>query len=493
MRPSRRGVSLRDLLQAHDNVGLTAHHVPSPAQSVRDIALITHVDQILEVGPDSIVLLGEELALGGWVVSVALRYAWERRAAALVVSGQSFSESVIELARRFGVALFTTAVGIDRTALTLARELGALEAGILSRLDALHSRVSRATTLPEVLREISQEVGDAQVQVTVEGMELVSHGERPPDPVTIRVVLDGGRRGPELVAAIPLPQQAFAEQALARAAMTVRALLLAQELADLVDAAPLLSFAALTGLHEGSALDDARPDPAALQRWPAGTPLAAVVLRVVEGGKDYRADRIAPVVNSRWREAFPRVPLVRMHAGWFALVPLAHPSAAIDGALQQLADSGLGPLGTAVGVALDSDGTEQVSNLLRRAGLAARLAEPGGPLINFRRFGLPLVRRLLPAEDAIDLARTAYPRLLADASAADIISTVVAYLDSAGSATAAAELLGVHRNTLQLRLRRAAALGVHLDRPGELLSTHLLLAALDLESLPLPASPPAVR
>lgn len=492
MSATRRGVSLRDLLLAHDSVGLTAHHVPSSAQSVRDIVLITHVDQILEVGPDSVVLLGEELALGGWVVSVALRYAWERRAVALVVSEQSFSESVIELARRFGVALFTTAVGIDRTALTLARELGALEAGILSRLDALHSRVSRATTIPEVLREISQEVGDAHVQVLVEGIELVSHGERPPDPVTIRLVLTG-RRGPELVAAVPLPQQAFAEQALARAGMTLRALLLTQELDDLVAAAPLLSFAALTGLHEGSAVDTARPDQAALRRWPTGTPLAAVVLRVVEGDIDHRADRIAPVVNSRWREAFPRVPLARMHAGWFALVPLAHPSAEVDGALQQLADTGLGALGTAVGVALDPDGTERVSNLLRRAGLAARLAEPGGPIIDFRRFGLPLVRRLLPAEDAIDLARTAYPRLLADPNAADIIATVVAYLDSAGSATAAAELLGVHRNTLQLRLRRAAALGLHLDRPGELLSTHLLLAALDLVSLPPPPSPSADR
>ncbi len=493
MSAMRRGVSLRDLLLAHDSVGLTAHHVPSSAQSVRDIALVTHVDQILEVGPDSIVLLGEELALGGWVVSVALRYAWERRAVALVVSEQSFSESVIELARRFGVALFTTAVGIDRTALTLARELGALEAGILSRLDALHSRVSRATTIPEVLREISQEIGDAHVQVLVEGIELVSHGERPPEPVTIRLVLTGGRRGPELVAAVPLPQQVFAEQALARAGMTLRALLLAQELDDLVDAAPLLSFAALTGLHEGSAVDDARPDQSTLRRWPAGTPLAAVVLRVVEGDIDHRADRIAPVVNSRWREAFPRVPLARMHAGWFALVPLAHPSAEVDGALQQLADSGLGPLGTAVGVALDPDGTEQVSNLLRRAGLAARLAEPGGPIIDFRRFGLPLVRRLLPAEEAIDLTRTAYPRLLADPNAADIIATVVAYLDSAGSVTAAAEQLGVHRNTLQLRLRRAAALGIHLDRPGELLSTHLLLAALDLTSLPQPPSPSVDR
>lgn len=492
MSSARRGVILRDLLLAHDGAGLTAHHVPSSAQSVREIVLITHVDQILEVGPDSIVLLGEELALGGWVVSVALRYAWERRAAALVVSEQSFSESVIELARRFGVALFTTAVGIDRTALTLARQLGALEAGILFRLDALHSRVVRATTIAEVLSEISQELNDAHVQVLVEGIELVSCGDRPNDAVTVRSVLADGRRGPELVATVSPSQQAFAEQALARAGMTVRALLLAHELNDLVDAAPLLSFAALAGVREGSAVDDDHPDQAALQRWPPGTPVAAVVLRVVDD-IDHRADRIAPVVTGRWREAFPRVPLARMRAGWFAIVPLAHPSAEVDGALQQLADAGLGPLGTAVGVVQDPEGTEQMSNLLRRAGLAARLAEAGGPVIDFRRLGLPLVRRLLPAQDAMDLAQTAYPLLMRDPHAADIIATVVAYLDCAGSATAAAERLGVHRNTLQLRLRRAAALGVHLDQPGELLSTHLLLAALDVASVPTSPSPPIDR
>ena len=498
MSAMRRGVSMRDLLVAHDSAGLTGHHIPSSAQSVRDISLITRVEQILEVGPDSIVLLAEELALGGWVVSVALRYAWERRAVALIVSEQSFSESVIELARRFGVALFTTSDGIDRTALTLARELGALEAGILSRLDALHSRVLRAASIPEVLSEISQELGDAVVQLVVDGIVLESHGTRPADPVVARLVLsarDRGHRGqegghgPELVAEVAPVQQAFADQALARASMTVRALLLQQELDDLVGAAPLLSFAALSGLREDGAFDDSRSEQPALRRLPSGTSVAAVVLRVAD--VDQRSTRIAPVVTSRWRETFPRVPLARLQSGWFALVPLADPEHELDDALQQLADSGLGDLGAAVGVAHDPQGTEQVTSLLRRAGLAARLAEPGGPVLDFRRFGLPLLRRLLPAEDALDLALTTYPALLADPQASEIIATVVSYLDCAGSVTAAAEHLGVHRNTVQLRMRHAATLGVTLSHPERLLSTHLLLSALDLRALPVATRPTA--
>jgi hypothetical protein len=490
MMPTRRGVSLRDLLVAHDGGALTGHHIPSSVQSVRDIALITDVDQFLEVGPDSIVLLGEELALGGWVVSVALRYAWERRAVALIVSEQSFSESVIELARRFSVALFTTSDSIDRTALALARELGALEAGVLSRLDALHARVIRAATIPDVLREVVQELGaDAHVQLVVQGIEIVSRGELRAEPVVVRVAISDEKGAPELIARVSRQQQAIAEQALVRVKVTVRALLLARQLGDLVDAAPLLSLAAITGLREDGAAYDAAPDRGALLRWPPGTPVAAVVLRVEENDIQNFAARIAPVVSSRWREVFPRVPLARTRSGWFALVPLGHQPSEVDTALRRLVGTGLAPLGTAVGVAHDAEGVEGMTRLLRRAEFAARLAEPGGPLIDFQQFGLPLVRRLLPAEDALDLTRAAHPRLLADPHARDIITSVVAYLDCAGSATAAAERLGVHRNTLNIRLRRAEALGVQLDQPEELLSTHLLLAALDLSALPAPPTP----
>lgn len=243
MTTTRRGVSLRNLLTGHTVPELTAHHIPDHGQPVRDVAIIADVDDILAVGPDSVVLLREELALGGWIVSVALRYAWERRAVAVVVPTQSFSQSVIDLARRFDVALLT-ANGIDRTALMLARELGALEAGVLTRLDAMESRVVRARTIQDVLIEISQEIGDGLVQVVVAGVELHTHGQRPPAAAEIRLPLARVASAAELVATVTGQQREFAVQALTRTVPTLRALLLEQDhRPDRRGAAPLLRSA----------------------------------------------------------------------------------------------------------------------------------------------------------------------------------------------------------------------------------------------------------
>ena len=402
---------------------------------------------------------------------------------ALLVSAQSFSESVIELARRFGVALFSTADGIDRVALALARELGSLEAGVLARLDALHSRIIRAETVPEALSELSLELGDGLVQLLVEGVEVASVGRRPTEARVLRLPITASEQSPELEVVVAPQHREFAEQAVARARVTLRSLLLAQQLDDISRAAPLLTLAALTGLREVNAIDDALPDESELMRWPSQTPVAAVVLRIARGDVDQRAARVAPVVTSRWRAAFPNAPLARVHAGWFALVPVTSADTDLEQTLRALTTTAFAPLGVAVGLAHDLERGRDVRMLLRRAWLASRLAEPGGALVEFELFGLPAVRRLLPAEDALDLALAVFPRLLADQHAADIITTVVAYLDCAGTATVAAERLGIHRNTLQLRLRRADALGVPLASPEQLLAAHLVLSALDLESM----------
>jgi hypothetical protein len=291
-------------------------------------------------------------------------------------------------------------------------------------------------------------------------------------------------RSPELVLVVAPQHREFAEQAAARARTTLRSLLLEQELDDLTRAAPLLTFAAITGLREVTAVDEVLPEEADLLRWPAGTPVAAVVLRIARGDVDERAARLAPVVTSRWRAAFPNTPLARVHAGWFALVPIGPTDPELEPALRAVTESALAPLGVAVGLAHDPDATQDARRLLRRAWLASRLAEPGGALVEFEQFGLPAVRRLLPPEDALELALAVFPGLLADQHAVDIITTVVAYLDCAGTATVAAERLGIHRNTLQLRLRRASALGVPLASPEQLLTAHLVLSALDLASMP---------
>lgn len=479
MTPTRRGVTLRDLLAAHGETRLTAHHLPAHGQWVRDIVLVTDVDRILSVRTDSMILLGEELALGGWMVSVALRYAWERRAVALIVSDTSVSETVVELARRFDVGLFTSAEGIDATALALARELGALEAGVLTRLDTLHSRILRATTTAEVLGQLSHELGDARVDLLVGGVSLRAAGRSPEGAEEVRTPVLAGGTAYELAAAVTKPQQEFALQAMSRAVPVVRAILLAQEIDDLTRAAPLLSFTALTGLRDFETGVQA-PAARALHPLPEKAALAAVVVRALNRPAD-AAGRIGPVITSHWRRSFPRTPLAPAQSGWFAFLPLGSPPADVLADMSKLASTAWRGLGVALGVAVDAAGSEDPRTLLRRAWLAARVAEPGG-VVDFRRIGESLLPRLLPAEDAAQVARTVFPVLTADPHAPDVVDAVVAYLDCAGSVAGAADRLGVHRNTMQARLRRAAQLGVRLDDPDLLLSTHLLLTALQRAS-----------
>lgn len=490
----RRGVNLTDLLASQAGDELTPHHLPEHPQAVREVIIITNVDDVLSVGPDSVVLLGEELALGGWVVSVALRYAWERHAVAVIVSEQVFSDSIIELARRFGVALLTASAAIDRAAVSLARELGALEAGVLSRLDALQSRVAKSASPQRALEALATEFGGAGVQLVVGGIELFGAGQPPADSIEVRRVLDARAADCELRAFVARGQQEFADQALARAAATIHSLLMAQELADIDAAAPLLSFAELAdtpvvpSLEGESTTTFSRSE--ARSRDTAS--LTVVVLRV-EGDDDLAASRLAPVVSQRWRTAFPKLPLARASGGWFAFVPHERGDAKLHRSLDSLLTgqpgrSGLsGPSGLsggvgaarhlalAVGLASGSNGEK--SALLRRAHLASRLAR-SGEVIDAENIGVPLLRRLLPREDARALAEVSYPDLLADPQADEIMRAVLAYLDAAGSGTSAALRLGVHRNTLQGRLRRAAELGVSLDRPELVLPVHLLLAAI---------------
>src|SRR3546814_19613528 len=93
--------------------------------------------------------------------------------------------------------------------------------------------------------------------------------------------------------------------------------------------------------------------------------------------------------------------------------------------------------------------------------------------------GLPLVGRLLPSADAAEMAETAFPALVGDPHAGEVVVAALAHLDCAGSVTAAADRLGIHRNTMQSRLRRAGHLGVRFADPEQLLPTHLLLAPLE--------------
>ena len=80
-------------------------------------------------------------------------------------------------------------------------------------------------------------------------------------------------------------------------------------------------------------------------------------------------------------------------------------------------------------------------------------------------------------DDAAQLLRP----LLANADGGQLLETLEAYLDSGRSPTETAARLGLHRNTVAQRIRRAEQeLSVSLDDPDQRLAVHLASRALRL-------------
>lgn len=472
-------VGLRDLLGAAPLTDLEVLHLSARAILVRDLALITDIEDIAAVGPDTVVVLTEDVALGGWMVSAALRYAWERRAAAVVVPASSFTGTVVDLARRLDVSMLSSHREVTRVALDVAMQIGVLQAGVHARVARLSEQLFRADTIETVVATLSRGLGGVAVHAEVGGVAVASAGEPParatPVAVLVSAEADAAAAAGRIVAEVAERDREPAEEALRVAAPVVRALLLRDELRAASAAVPLLSLVALAGLPglDGDSAPPRAPIPGTVA--PRGR-YVAVFLHSVAGD----VERLGAPVYQVWRRAHPGVPLARVRDGWLALVPIAHDDGREDVPVPRdvmpRADLRLlWSAGVATGVSRATTGPDRAAAAAGQAWLAARLASDDSGAA-YDGIVLPLLDRLLAPEAAADLLRGLFPRLVADPHARELAAAVAAYLDCAGSVSRAAARLGVHRNTVQARLRHAASLGLDVSDPDAVLGQHLLLA-----------------
>lgn len=483
-------VELRDLTDSRELRDLTARYVVSATSPVHDLALITDIEEIASVGPDTVILLSQSVSLGGWMISSALRYAWERRACALIVPESSLTETVIELAKRLGMSLLTTNRDMTKLALEVAIQIGVARAGSVARIQALTDRVSQATDLATVVALISRELGGARVQVISSGsVAIAASGDVPEarrqatsdgDLATrVEVAISRDGKGADtLIADVTAHAQPFAEQALSAAIPSIRALLSDSRLQATRASLPLVTIAALTGSHGVGGIDEpVFPTDAEALQWPLTGEYLAVCILTND------RDRLGGAVHQVWDAGLPDVPLARFSDGWLAFVPVRDEQNRVT-VVSDLRDrlQGVRILGLMVGVSPLSSGPEAAADSVRKAWLAARLAggdDPeSGAIVEFDKMPARLLGRLLPTGLAEQLATGAFPRLIADPAADELIESLVAYLSARGSISLAAKALGLHRNTVQARIRRAEELGVHLSDPDEVLPAHMLLTAL---------------
>lgn len=484
MTPPAVSPSLAELVAQRESSDLTFLHVVPSLDQVRDLVVVSDIDGIASVGPDTIILLTPEVAHGGWTISTALRYAWERRACALVVPAQASTSGAVELARRLGISLLSTSSEIVPLALELAEQIGLSRAGAITRIQAFVDRVSRQPRLEDVLRLTSDELAGAAVRVETEsGLHTASpHADAPgvehrPAPGAgshrVRVAVDAsGSSGDLLTATVHHSQVDAAAQLLRAIAPTVKALLAESRLAAIRASLPLLSATALTGAAPMATIDG--PEVVAVENpaWPIQGEYRGVCVLSDD------ASRLSSAVHEAWLSEFGEIPLTRFTEGWFAFVPAS--ADALDGAETMHALSGFAPLhllGVRVGASRRHEGAAEAAASVHEAWLTARVASATRPFLEFDAIDDELVPRLLPPSLAEQLLGLAYPRFVAEPDAAQLTASVTAYLAHQGSVSRAAAALGLHRNTLQQRLRRAQVLGLPLSDPRRVLSIHLLLAA----------------
>lgn len=479
-------VKLRDLLALQSRGELAHLFVASDAAAVRGVTLISDIEEIAAVGPDMIIALSADVARGSWMVSAALRYAWERHAAALIIPDRSLNPSVLQLAERFGVSMFTTAFDLTGVTIEVATQLGFARAQLVSSLQQLTQLVDVSEDATEVLAFASQWLQGARVSLESSGavVRTAGGGGGTGEPTT------GGMPGRVSVAVGSAPTHAGflivdtqsglrdrARAVLEICATKLRALLAEAQLVALQRSLPPMSIAAL-GLGKArlptSPLSAGWPEWPDLPAWAGRGGFIALCLL------SSQTTKYGAALHQLWLAEFRECPLVQGTEGWLAFVPVeegAGEALVLERMRARLAEIHL--LDLRIGASRPHSEPAQLREAVREAWLAGRVAEGGADhaLVSYGDLPNAALANLLPAALAEELLEMRFPELAVDEARAELCALFCEYAATLGSATATAARLGIHRNTVTQRLARLEQLGVPVGVPEETLGVHLLLGA----------------
>jgi hypothetical protein len=451
--------------------------------SVQDVALITDAESISSVVPHAIVVLSGTFEMGGWMVSAALRLAWERDACAVIIPDATFTGNVVALAQRLNISLLSTTQDPNRVAVKLAIRIGEARAGISQRLMRFAWKLKSASRLQVAIAIISAELGDCHVAVFSGNHLILETASSPSGGSGIESPLRTSDVPAKLriVASVEGKIADFAAKILALSVTKLDELLLLGELNGIKNSIPTLALVELAGTFNQNELAG---DKLAQRGKDLGLDLSAgfFALAMRESNRDGAAGRLPIVIRQVWNHAIKGVPLAEVPGGWLAILPakdeltrshiVARLRARLTGPLDRLA--------VGVGLSRHSFPGRSLNDLVEEAWVAASVARDEGrpPFLPFEAIEPHLVSSMIDRNLAIRISTILFPRLLGALDAHELVKAVLVFLDCLGSVTLAAESLGVHRNTLQARLKRARELGVNLDEPNHVLAIHIALHGL---------------
>ncbi|BCW05099.1 MULTISPECIES: helix-turn-helix domain-containing protein [Micrococcaceae] len=476
-------------LLAHGSLRGTTPLYLAPASGViESVVLVSQLEAIRQVRPNTVVVLSTEMGSGGWLVSAALRHAWERRASAVVVAGSAYASAAVGLAERLGITVLVADGDPAALALALAAEIGAA----LSVVDAELARVARTiakdTTLGDVLKTISGELDGAGVLLEYDGVVVTSAGMPPRETdEVITVEVDGANSAVRFTLTARVPTSGvhnlrLVGSILEVATPAVKAAWLSEDLLSTARAVPTAAIAALDQDPDASGEEFEEKHRHLLNQlgWREGEPYMSLWFRSAPV-QEHRPELTA-VLRLLWRKVAVRSPLAEVQGGWLTLVPAGDQDASTQ--LETRIRTRLGPalaeLGLVAGLSRWQEDVPALALIVREARLAAESARSAGPgtVLSFASLGVVAATTFVDVDAVALVAELALPRLMASPDRDVIITSVAAFLDHRGSVSLAAKSLNLHRNTLQARLNRARELGVPLDVPSELLSVHLIAKVL---------------
>jgi hypothetical protein len=476
-------------LLAHGSLrGTTPLYLTPSSAAIDGVVLVSQLDAIQRVRPNTVIVLSAEMGSGGWLVSAALRHAWERKASAVVVAGSTYSSAVIGLAERLGITLLAAEGDTSGIALALAAEIGAALSVVDAELARFARAVAKETTLGAVLKTISRELDGVEILLEYDGVSLASAGtptREAAEIITVDVRGSNSSVPSRLTARVPrsgVHNLQLVRSILEVATPSVNAAWL---LGDVLDTARAVPTAALVGLNH----DPGSSWTTFVERhrhllfqlgWRGEEQYVAVWIR--RASLEAHLPELTAVLRLLWRKVTVRSPLAEVHGGWLALVPVGYQEAAdqLEARIRVRLGKSLEELGLGAGLSRWREEPSALPNIVRESRLAAESALSTGPgtVAGFANLDVAAAATFVDEDSVLLVAELTLPLLMASPDRDLVIAAAGAFLDHHGSVSLAASSLDLHRNTLQTRLNRARELGVPLDIPAKLLSVHLILSTL---------------
>ncbi|MFF5768260.1 PucR family transcriptional regulator [Streptomyces tanashiensis] len=460
---------------------------------VLDVRIVDRREALDHLRPHTAVVLTEALARSGWTVEIALRKAWEQAAACVVVPDTAAAvHPPGALADRLGVPLLLIGGDALEGAVRIASAVSRPDAGrtalladAAQRLAAAGPHVERVLTalhaaLPSTSLALTDPVGGmlAGRRAALDSAHPVRLDVPGPDGHPLAVLVADSRSGEAGWASTVEAVLRMAVPPLTAWAATRR---LAEE--HLARRSEMLLHQ-LTHPPEGEdeqTRTRIRAEAAALG-WPLAGPLIAFALRPAVAADAGAAPLPGPALRALWTRSGIGGPLIAYEDCWVSWrsaavgspVPdpevwLRQGEAQLRTAVRAIGDH----LPLAGGVAGPAGDTGTLGVALADARAAAAVAAVPGSVVRADRMGPAQLLSALPAEALRRPAEVVLAPLLAADRDGTLLRTLAVVLDQGAAPSAAAELLGVHRNTVAARLERIRSLGFDPEDPAQRLALHL--------------------